>query len=108
MRTWARPLGLGAALSLLSAVFAPGCLSRADAPYKRLSERDPDGVGGGLAIVDQDAGAVDATDELPPTAPHAVLGVNPPRGSFAGDNLALITGNGFAGTARVWFGEVEL
>src|SRR4051812_9738735 len=107
MRTWARPLGLGVVLALLGAAFAPGCLSRADAPFTRLSDRDQDAGGGGLGI-NTDAGTSDAADDLPPTAPHAVLGVNPPRGSFAGGNLALISGNGFAGTARVWFGDVEL
>ncbi|HEY0469865.1 MAG TPA: IPT/TIG domain-containing protein, partial [Polyangiaceae bacterium] len=107
MRTWARPLGLGGALALLGAVFAPGCLSRADGPLTRQSDRDPDAGVGGLGI-DFDSGASDASSELPPTAPHAVLGVNPPRGSFAGGGLALVSGNGFSGNARVWFGEVEL
>jgi len=107
MRNWARPLGLGGALAVLGALFAPGCLSRADGPFIRQSDRDPDASGGGLSI-NTDSGAPDANDELPPTAPHAVLGVNPPRGSFAGGNLALISGNGFAGNARVWFGDVEL
>ena len=107
MRNWARPLGLGGALALLGAVFAPGCLSRADGPFTRQSDRDPDASGGGFGL-NTDGGTPDASDELPPTAPHAVLGVNPPRGSFAGGNLALISGNGFAGNARVWFGDVEL
>ena len=108
MRNWARPLGLGGALAFAAAAFAPGCLSRADKPFTRLSDRDPDASGGGLGI-DVDGGSpADASDELPATAPHAVLGVNPPRGSFAGGNLALVSGNGFAGDARVWFGELEL
>ncbi len=107
MRTWARPLSLAGALALLGAVFAPGCISRADAPFTRQSDRDRDGGVGGINI-DVDGGTTDAADELPPTAPHAVLGVNPPRGSFAGGGLALISGNGFAGNSRVWFGDVEL
>ncbi|MEI9951420.1 MAG: IPT/TIG domain-containing protein [Pseudomonadota bacterium] len=107
MRTWARPLGLAGALALLGAVFAPGCLSRADSPFTRQSDRDQDAGGGGFNI-DVDGGTSDASDELPPTAPHAVLGVSPPRGSFAGGGLALISGNGFAGNARVWFGDEEL
>ena len=107
MRTWARPLGMASALALLGAAFAPGCISRADGPFTRLSDRDPDAGGGGLNI-DVDSGPADASDELPATAPHAVLGVNPPRGSFAGGGLALISGNGFAGNARVWFGDLEL
>jgi len=99
---------MGAALALVGAAIAPGCLSRADAPFTRLSDRDPDAsTGGGLGI-NLDSGSSDATDELPPTAPHAVLGVSPPRGSFAGGTLALISGNGFAGNSRVWFGATEL
>jgi len=107
MRTWARPLGLAFALALLGAAFVPACLSRADAPLTRQSDRDRDAGGGGFNI-DTDGGTSDASDELPPIAPHAVLGVNPPRGSFAGGGLALISGNGFAGNARVWFGDEEL
>src|SRR3954469_17784764 len=101
--SWGRPLGLAGTLALLGAVFAPACLSRADAPFTRQSDRDPDAAasGGGLNI-DVDGGTSAASDELPPTAPHAVLGVNPPRGSCAGGGLALISGNGFAGNARVW------
>jgi len=108
MRVLARPLGLGAVLALVLAALAPACLSRADGPFTRLSDRDPDAGGGGGFGLDIDAGTTDATDELPPTAPHAVLGVNPPRGSFAGGSLALISGNGFAGNSRVWFGDLEL
>jgi len=98
---------LGGALALFGAGFAPSCLPRADKPFTRLSERDPDAGGGGFNL-DLDGGLSDAAEELPPTAPHAVLGVNPPRGSFAGGGLALISGNGFAGNARVWFGDLEL
>jgi hypothetical protein len=94
-------------LALSGVAFAPGCISRADGPLTRQSDRDPVGGGGGFNI-DVDGGPPDASDELPPTAPHAVLGVNPPRGSFAGGGLALIRGNGFAGDSRVWFGDLEL
>jgi len=108
MKIWARPVGVGVGLALAFAAFASGCLSRADGPFTRLSDRDPDAGGGRLGI-NLDAGTTaDANDELPPTAPHAVLGVNPPRGSFAGGGLALVSGNGFDGRARVWFGDVEL
>jgi len=107
MRNWARPLSLAGALALLGAAFAPGCISRADAPFARQTDRDPD-AGGGSPGINVEAGISDVSDELPPIAPHAVLGVNPPRGSFAGGGLALISGNGFAGNSRVWFGEVEL
>jgi IPT/TIG domain len=108
-RCW-RPLGVVGALSLAGLVgplFASGCISRADSPFTRVTDRE-DGGGGGGTSLDVDGGTPDASTGLPPSAPHAVLGVNPPHGSFAGGSLAVISGNGFAGTARVWFGDVEL
>jgi hypothetical protein len=41
------------------------------------------------------------------TDPHAVLGVSPPHGPFAGGQTVLVAGNGFAADVRIWFGEVE-
>lgn len=43
-----------------------------------------------------------------PIDAHAVLGIEPAHGSFRGGQLALIRGNGFASTVRVWFGDVEV
>ena len=103
-RYW-RPLAVAGTFALLAGPFAPGCISRADAPFTRQTERDD---GGGASGLNVEGGTPDASDELPASAPHAVRGVNPPHGSFAGGGLALISGNGFAGSARVWFGEVEL
>jgi IPT/TIG domain len=105
-RYW-RPLGAVGALALASALFAGGCISRADSPFTRVTDRENGGGGGGSSI-DVDGGTPDASTDLPPSAPHAVLGVSPPHGSFAGGSLAIISGNGFAGTARVWFGNLEL
>ncbi len=106
MRNWRRPASvLGSAL-LACAGLAPGCISRADAPFVRQTDRDG-GVGGTSAFL-FDAGIPDTTVELPPAAPHVVLGVDPPDGSFAGGNIALVRGNGFTSEARVWFGSVEL
>ena len=105
MRSWWRPLGALGALSLVATAFAPGCLSRADAPFTRVTDRDD---GGGASGINVEGGTPDAKVELPPAAPHAVLGVSPPHGSFAGGGLALISGNGFTGEARVWFGDTLL
>ena len=105
-RCW-RPLGALGLFSVVGALLAGGCISRADSPFTRVTDRENGGGGGGTSI-DVDGGTPDASTELPPTAPHAVLGVNPPHGSFAGGSLAVINGNGFAGTARVWFGDTEL
>ncbi len=104
-RYW-RPLATVGALALAGGLFAVGCISRADAPFTRVTDRDDAGIGG--SGIDTEAGTPQAGSNLPASAPHAVLGVNPPHGSFAGGGLALISGNGFAGTARVWFGDVEL
>jgi hypothetical protein len=48
------------------------------------------------------------TSELGPVDPHALLGVNPAHGPFRGGGLAVIRGNGFSSSARVWFGDVEV
>jgi hypothetical protein len=106
MRTWRRPLGALAATLLASGSLASGCISRADAPFTRQTDRD-DGGGGTSALL-IDAGIPDTSVELPPALPHAVLGVDPPHGSFAGGNVALVRGNGFTSDARAWFGDVEL
>jgi hypothetical protein len=98
---------LGAVLAFVGPPLASGCISRADAPFTRVTDREGGGGGGGSSI-DVEGGTPDASIDLPPSAPHAVLGVNPPHGSFAGGTLAIINGNGFAGSARVWFGEVAL
>jgi hypothetical protein len=106
MRTWQRPLGVGGAVLLAGASLAPGCISRADAPFVRQTDRG-DGGGGTSALL-IDAGTLDTSVELAPALPHSVLGVDPPHGSFAGGNLALVRGNGFTSDARVWFGSLEL
>lgn len=107
-RCW-RPLGAFGvlALALSGASLSSGCISRADSPFTRVTDRENGGGGGGTSI-DVDGGIPDASSDLPPSAPHAVLGVSPPHGSFAGGSLVIISGNGFAGTARVWFGKSEL
>jgi hypothetical protein len=55
---------------------------------------------------------IDGGDETPGDAPkpkpHAVLGVDPPHGPFAGGTLTAIRGNGFSSQARVWFGDTEV
>src|SRR5450432_3226628 len=104
MRTWRLPLCVAGVLVLaVGAVSA--CISRADAPFTRVTDRDDGGGGTGINV---EGGTSDASVELPPTEPHAVLSVDPPHGSFAGGGLALVRGNGFTSSARVWFGDVEL
>lgn len=104
-RCW-RPLGALGVLALVGAPLVNGCISRADSPFTRVTDRESGGSGG--STIDVDGGTPDPSVDLPPSAPHAVLGVSPPHGSFAGGGLAIISGNGFAGNARVWFGDQEL
>lgn len=106
MRDWHGRLGaLGLAL-LASSGIAAGCISRADSPLVRQTDRGD--AGGGTSSILIDAGTPDTSVDLPPAAPHAVLAVDPPHGSFAGGNVALVRGNGFTSEARVWFGAAEL
>ena len=91
------------ALLLTLALGATGCLARGQGTLHRQTDSD-----GGPSI-NFDAGTVsDAANELPPTDPHAVLGVDPPHGPFNGGQLALVRGNGFTSAARVWFGQTEV
>ena len=107
MRNWRSPLGVIGAVAIAGVSLAPGCLSRADAPFTLQTDHQNDG-GGGQSPLLFDAGTPDTTVELGPALPHSVLGVDPPDGSFAGGNLALVRGNGFTSDARVWFGDLEL
>jgi hypothetical protein len=66
----------------------------------------PEQDDGGLPPVTVDGGATPT--DAPSLEPHAVLGVDPPHGPFAGGTLTAIRGNGFASGARVWFGANEV
>lgn len=80
-----------------------GCLARGQSTLHRQTQDDAG------PSIDFDAGTIsDAAGELPPTAPHAVLGVDPPHGPFNGGQLAMVRGNGFTSQARVWFGQTEV
>ncbi len=105
MTNWRLPSAVLSGL-LLAAGAVPACISRADAPFTRQTDREPSG--GAPSTINVEGGTTDPTIDLPPSAPHAVLSVDPPHGSFAGGGLALVRGNGFTSSARVWFGDVEL
>ncbi len=72
---------------------------------QRLAPRDED-AGVPPAIVTDGGGVVPG--DAPILKPHAVLGVDPPHGPFSGGTLTAIRGNGFASSARVWFGDSEV
>ena len=104
MRTWRLPVCAAGGL-VLAAAWVPACLSRADAPFTRQTDRQ---ASGGMPSIDVEGGTADAAIALPPSAPHAVLSVDPQQGSFAGGGLSMLRGNGFTSSSRVWFGDVEL
>lgn len=85
-------------------LLAQSCIARGDDPL--VDQTRDDGGPPGPSLIDSGPG--DASVELPPTAPHAVLGVDPPHGPWNGGQTVLVRGNGFTSEVRVWFGDVEL
>jgi hypothetical protein len=91
-------------VGLLGGVFVASCLARRDKPFTRQTDDD---AGTPDAISLEDGDVPDASPDALDLAPHAVLGIDPPHGPFAGGTLVMIRGNGFDSDARVWFGDVE-
>jgi hypothetical protein len=91
-------------VGLLSGVFFASCLARRDKPFVRQTDDDAGGPDATLL----DGSLPDISPDALDIAPHAVLGIDPPHGPFAGGTLVMIRGNGFESNARVWFGDVEV
>jgi len=72
---------------------------------RRLAPLDHGDAGTPPAVV-VDGGTVPG--DAPILRPHALLGVDPPHGPFAGGTLTKVRGNGFGSDARVWFGDNEV
>jgi hypothetical protein len=87
-------LGIGLA-SAVAACFGPGL-----GPGVVEDEREDVGAGAGPP----DAGAPD--EDAGPTDPHGPTGIDPPHGSFAGGQRAVVRGSRFGADAKVWFGEI--
>ncbi|HEV8245918.1 MAG TPA: IPT/TIG domain-containing protein, partial [Polyangiaceae bacterium] len=86
----------------ISVACASACVGANDQALRRPD----DGDAGPTGITVDGGGGGQST---PPDAePHALLGVEPSHGPYSGGSLALIRGNGFASSARVWFGETEV
>ncbi|HYP88524.1 MAG TPA: IPT/TIG domain-containing protein, partial [Polyangiaceae bacterium] len=90
---------------LLSGVFFASCLARRETPYVRQTDDD---AGGPDPTQLTDGAVADVSPDALDIAPHAVLGIDPPHGPFAGGTRVVIRGNGFDSNARVWFGDVEV
>jgi hypothetical protein len=86
----------------LALVTAGSCIARNEGEFHRPTDDD-----GGIDIT-LDSGTSDSKSELPPTDPHALLGVDPPHGPWSGGQLVIVRGNGFSSKARIWFGTDEV
>lgn len=93
------------AVACAASALATSCIARGNGQLVRQTEDDGGNVG---FQVPDGSGGSDAVTELPPTDPHAVLGVEPTHGPFTGGQTAVVRGNGFTGGIRVWFGEQEV
>lgn len=91
-------------VGLVSGCFVASCLARRDKPFVRQTDDDA-GPPDAIAL---DGSMPDASPDALDVAAHAVLGVDPPHGPFAGGTLVMIRGNGFASDTRVWLGDVEV
>lgn len=91
-------------VGLVSGLVFASCLARRDKPYTRITDDDAGPPDAKLLDGDMTDVAPDALD----LAPHAVLGIDPPHGPYAGGTLVMIRGNGFDSNARVWLGDVEV
>ncbi|HVY27430.1 MAG TPA: IPT/TIG domain-containing protein [Polyangiaceae bacterium] len=91
-------------VGLLGGVFVASCLARRDKPYTRITDDDAGAPDAKLL----DGDVADVSPDALDLAPHAVLGIDPPHGPYAGGTLTMIRGNGFDSNARVWFDDVEV
>jgi IPT/TIG domain len=94
-------------LSCLAVLTSPACSSsNSELGSRRRQAADP--VVTPDDFVSQAGMAPTPTAPLDPIDPHALLGVNPAHGPFRGGGLAVLRGNGFSSSARVWFGDIEV
>lgn len=98
-------LGPRRSISLALVLSAGACIASAPAGISRKT--DGDGGAGGAVLSVSGADDASATTSTGSSDPHAVIGVTPPHGPFAGGTSALVSGNGFLPDVRVWFDDVE-
>ena len=91
---------------LTAALLAGGCIARDEGVLQRITDREDAGPPPIQFI--GDVNAPPPPNELPEQDPHAVRGVDPAHGPFAGGQHGIIRGAGFGSDARVWFGDVEV
>lgn len=92
---WLTAAGLGLGI-------AGSCVAQPEGTFQKPTSDD----GGPPLVID--GGGGDTKSELPPSDPHAVLGVDPPHGAWNGGQTVTVSGNGFTSKARVWFAGNEI
>lgn len=100
-----RPLLVAVAATLL--LGACIAISEGEGIPKRITDQDDAGADS-FVTVDASGSGKDAKTELPPADPHSIIGVDPSHGPFIGGRIAIVRGNGFKSTVRVWFGDAEV
>jgi hypothetical protein len=88
-------------LSLVVCLAGSACLPTRT---QRLGPQTGDSATPPAIVVDGSTAPGDA----PTLRPHAVLGIDPPHGPFAGGTLVAVRGNGFSSNARIWFADQEV
>lgn len=89
----------------VTAALFNACIARDGDRLRRLTDDAGGGTGG---IVLEDGAGGGSTTDAPVGDPHAVLGIDPAHGPFAGGQQSIVRGNGFSGAVRVWFGDREV
>ena len=104
MRPWVRRLGW-VAVPLAAAALVASCITTAPEGIHRQTDQDT----GTTSIDFEDASVPDGSTSTTttPTDPHAVVSVEPSHGPFTGGGHVLVSGKGFGGDIRVWFGATE-
>ncbi len=87
-----------------AALACQGCFARPEGDLRKQTDDDA----GSVVILIETGAADDVVVELPPIDPHGLLGVDPAHGPFTGGRTALVRGNGFTSSVRLWFGGTEL
>lgn len=92
---------------LIASVALPSCLSQSD---RVLERRLPDPPAEEAILTTGDAGSPVGGESVSPDSElgQALLGVEPSRGPFSGEQTAVLRGRGFTSEVRVWFGSEEL
>ncbi len=99
---------VGRALYALLAASVAACIASAPSGLSRHTDASGGSDGTNFAGVGGGDTPTKTSSATGSNDPHAVIGLNPTHGPFAGGQTVLLAGNGFTPTVRVWFGDVEV